>query len=278
LIFKRKEASGTDSLTIFFGMSTNEHLYYYSNPDPFGKYRPEFILKPYMTLMDGLMYDTTEIVVGAYKHRSPSKELWESSSRGPNFFGQIKPDIVAPGYDVYSLVPSGGTFPDSIHMLARGTSFAAPFVAGVVALMLQQNPDLDQEDIRQILQNTAIRDSVTGLSPNNDYGWGRLNFQALCDYLVGTEKPSPGETGNPALLCRNYPNPFNPETRIFYQMNKTEEGVITLFNPSGRLISKKQVKGNGSFVWSASGYGSGIYFCRLKAGNKIFTRKMILAR
>jgi subtilisin family serine protease len=280
LSFRRKNVGKTDSLTLFFGYSTNQYLHSrnITTLDPFDAYRPAFALKPYMTMMDGLTYDTTAIVVGAYQHRTPGQPIWEPSSRGPNYFGQIKPDIMAPGYDVYALIPSMGTSADSIHLYCRGTSFAAPFVAGLTALLLQQNPSLDQEEIRDLLHATAVRDSITGLTPNNDYGWGRLNFQALCDYIVSTEKQAEAKRDDTTLLCRNYPNPFNPATRIYYQTGKMGTGVLSLFNPSGRLIFRKQIKGNGSFSWAASGCGSGIYFCQLKSGDRILARKMIFAK
>ncbi len=87
------------------------------------------------------------------------------SSRGPSGCGgiyEIKPEIVAPGYEIYSAKP-GGTY-----QLMSGTSMAGPHVAGVVALMAQANPDLDVISMKQILMSTAIdlgdpgEDNVSG--------------------------------------------------------------------------------------------------------------------
>jgi subtilisin family serine protease len=62
-----------------------------------------------------------------------------------------KPDILAPGEQVTSSYPGGG------YMTADGTSFAAPHVTGVVALMWSANPNLigDVTTTMQILQQTA---------------------------------------------------------------------------------------------------------------------------
>jgi subtilisin family serine protease len=93
------------------------------------------------------------------------------SSRGPtnctpNGSSAIKPDIAAPGVDTYSSVPGG-------YSSYSGTSMASPHVNGAVALMLQANPDLEVEMIKQILYETAIDLGATG--EDNDYGAGMID-------------------------------------------------------------------------------------------------------
>jgi len=61
------------------------------------------------------------------------------SSRGPvsiDGSNRLKPDISAPGLNIYSTVPGGG------FSTASGTSMAGPHVAGVAALLLSIRPDL----------------------------------------------------------------------------------------------------------------------------------------
>lgn len=96
------------------------------------------------------------------------------SSRGPTFDGSIKPDLVAPGVDITAA--KAGTVDQYITM--SGTSMASPFVAGVVALMLDANGSLTPAQIKQILIETA--ELWGSPDPNNDYGHGRLRaFEAL---------------------------------------------------------------------------------------------------
>ncbi len=81
-------------------------------------------------------------------------------------------------------------------------------------------------------------------------------------------------------LNQNYPNPFNPTTTIQYQLSQISEVDLSIFNMAGQkvatLISKEQPAGNYKVVWSALSYASGMYIFRLKAGNLIHSRKMIL--
>lgn len=106
------------------------------------------------------------------------------SSRGPvevDGSGRTKPDIVAPGVDVFS------SFPNSTYAANSGTSMAGPHVAGVVALMWSANPGLigDIDRTTQILNETArpfrgpLPDcSDNGATPNNAYGYGVVDAYA----------------------------------------------------------------------------------------------------
>ena len=81
-------------------------------------------------------------------------------------------DICAPGYDV-ALSASPGSY-----STGNGTSFAAPYVSGTVALMLAVNPCLNSDEVEYILKETAAN-----IDPQNQayiglLGAGRLNAQA----------------------------------------------------------------------------------------------------
>lgn len=82
--------------------------------------------------------------------RVEAKKLAPFSSRGPviDNFG-IKPDVIAPGVQIDSTVPGGKYLP------LQGTSMAAPFVAGVCALMKEAHPDWTPQEIKSALMTTA---------------------------------------------------------------------------------------------------------------------------
>ncbi|QKE73959.1 S8 family serine peptidase [Arthrobacter citreus] len=88
--------------------------------------------------------------------------LADFSSRGPSRVNyDIKPEIVAPGVSILSTVPSYINSKDNqsnyqyAYQRLSGTSMASPYTAGVAAVMLQANPNLQPEDIKSIMMNTA---------------------------------------------------------------------------------------------------------------------------
>lgn len=96
------------------------------------------------------------------------------SGRGPTLDGRIKPDIAAPG--VFIAAADGASNTGYINM--SGTSMASPFVAGVVALMLQADPSLTPAQVKSILTSTAQDWGPPG--PDSDYGAGRLDaYEAI---------------------------------------------------------------------------------------------------
>ena len=90
------------------------------------------------------------------------------SSRGPTRDGRLKPEVVAPGF--YVLGPEAGS---SGYIPLPGTSMASPVVAGLVALILEENPNLDVNGVRGVLSSQALSDGFTGSLPNNIYGYGK---------------------------------------------------------------------------------------------------------
>ncbi|MFZ6186152.1 S8 family serine peptidase, partial [Nannocystis pusilla] len=86
------------------------------------------------------------------------------SSRGPTADDRIKPDLVAPGQDVYMARS------DSLvaYEASQGTSLSTPLVAGVAALLLEAYPELDPPGMLALLRATATQPDA----PDNDLGWG----------------------------------------------------------------------------------------------------------
>ncbi|MGG1418457.1 serine protease AprX [Bacillus subtilis] len=104
------------------------------------------------------------------------------SSRGPTVYGKEKPDILAPGVNIISL-RSPNSYIDKLQKSSRvgsqyftmsGTSMATPICAGIAALILQQNPDLTPDEVKELLKNGT--DKWKDEDPNI-YGAGAVNAE-----------------------------------------------------------------------------------------------------
>jgi len=109
-------------------------------------------------------------------------DLARFSSKGPTMYdGLSKPDMVFPGVDITAPLSPGSVFDDDSdyqhveggYVTMSGTSMAAPGVAGVVADLIQANPDLTPADIKAILTETA--ENVASYLSENMQGRGILN-------------------------------------------------------------------------------------------------------
>ncbi len=131
------------------------------------------------------------------------------SSHGPSAdparTGQ-KPLVAAPGEFIGAAMSqssgelSPGTRLDEGHVLMRGTSMSCPHAAGVVALMLQADPQLDPARAAEILAATARRDAWTGEAlPDEGWGHGKLDALEAVAMALGV-----GRCGAPADCAEGY--------------------------------------------------------------------------
>ncbi len=170
--------------------------------------------------------------------------LADFSSRGPTEDGRLKPDIWGPGVRILS---TGARLHGGYSSIS-GTSFAAPFVAGVTALMLEANPELTPGKIKAILKNTAARWPPG--AQNNEAGAGRLQaYQAVARAAAVTANLQPPSI--PELRSINASiAPFEMQTFRFDVVSKQFPIAITaliskhpfanldleLVTPSGSII------------------------------------------
>ncbi|MDP8204541.1 MAG: T9SS type A sorting domain-containing protein, partial [Candidatus Tenebribacter mawsonii] len=94
--------------------------------------------------------------------------------------------------------------------------------------------------------------------------------------------PSPAK-----VEITNFPNPFNPETTLFFSLPNEQKIELTIYNLKGqkvRQLAKGQFpSGNNSIVWNGKDdngkpVGSGIYFYKLKTNEKVISKKMLLLK
>jgi hypothetical protein len=87
----------------------------------------------------------------------------------------------------------------------------------------------------------------------------------------------------PALkltLYQNYPNPFEPETSIRFDLPEAMSVELTVYDAGGRkiatIVREHKESGTHEVPFKANGLASGVYFYKLKAGSKTYSKKMIL--
>ena len=83
-------------------------------------------------------------------------------------------------------------------------------------------------------------------------------------------------------LWQNYPNPFNPTTQIRFQIPRSSDVSLKVFDVLGRevtaLINERLEAGSHESTFDASGLASGVYFYRLQAGEFVQTKRLLLMR
>jgi hypothetical protein len=80
----------------------------------------------------------------------------------------------------------------------------------------------------------------------------------------------------------NFPNPFNPSTTIRFSLPRSERVDLRMYDLLGREVARIVQgvfrAGTHEIPWTAGGVASGVYLCRLRAGDAVRTRAMVLLR
>ena len=173
------------------------------------------------------------------------------SSFGPTLDERLKPSISAPGVNVESSLSS---FRDGIYNVTEtfdydgttyefarlsGTSMSSPAVAGIVALMLEADPNLTPAEIRTILEETAREDNNTGELPEEGdlvWGHGKVTATAALQAVLGLNAVP--ESPSPSVLFQLFPNPARDVVHV--QGLGTEPVRWTLLDIQGRPVDRGQ--------------------------------------
>ena len=221
------------------------------------------------------------IAVGAYtsEYLNPvgtevGGTLANFSTYGPTLDERLKPNVSAPGVNVESALSSfrdGGysitntvDFNGTEYEFARlsGTSMSGPAVAGVVALMLEANPDLTPADIRSILESTAREDEDTDLLPAaGDHVWGHGKVTASQAVLASLSWNSSLNLSGLVIESPTiYPNPVRE--RLWFSGLPGGELTWEVFDIHGQLCQSGQTLHLTSI--DVSGLQAGFYLVQVR--------------
>lgn len=235
-----------------------------------------------------------------YYNRSNTAQgsLSTFSSIGPSLDNRMKPDISAPGsmiavatssYD-QSLVPGGSsaitlvakhTSPrngrDYYYAVGQGTSFSSPLVCGVVALMLQVNPNLSPDMVKDILYSTAIRDNFTTPSPDpSRWGAGKLNAYAAIKETILQAGAVAIPTYEPAISV--YPNPGRERFTVEYEAPASGYFLVTVSNAVGQLVKHQawELSAGKNQLSVELNEHSGLYFITITGRGGSVVKKIVI--
>jgi hypothetical protein len=136
--------------------------------------------------------------------------------------------------------------------------------------------------------NTTFTDFVDH-RPGGEYHYkiavidndGHESLPSTAMSVTAVDDPVPGYQPV-AVLKQNFPNPFNPSTKLRFRINRTAEVNLRVYDVAGRVVADLNQgqldPGDYDIVFDASGFASGVYFCQLQAGDLVTSRKMVLLK
>jgi hypothetical protein len=131
-------------------------------------------------------------------------------------------------------------------------------------------------DVDEILLN---KDTINVSSSEGDF---LITFFILGKGTITAIEQNSIETPNQYELYQNFPNPFNPSTKIRYSVPQSSTIVIKVFDILGNeietLVDEEKFIGTYELTWNAERLPSGIYFYKLQSGSFVETKKMVLMK
>lgn len=204
--------------------------------------------------------------------------------------GKNKPDICAPGEGIISsfsqpYIEASGINTSEYYTASanangrnnfwgnnQGTSMSAPFVSGVVALMLQADPTLGVDRVKALLSSSANNDDYTLLSGNSErWGAGKVNALAAVQTTL-EQRAAIGSVW------------ADPDQRLI--LKHTDSGIevyvaaerslsVEVIDLQGRTVIASAYEGDSASV-NTSGLTHGVYILRVKGSDSSYTRKITL--
>ena len=208
------------------------------------------------------------VTVGAVNYNDVAADFtsrgpvtWQDTEFGDYAYnpgiGLIRPDVCAPGVGIKSLDyenTSGYTNMD-------GTSQATPCVAGIVALMLQKNPELTPAEICRILEETSVKLTPT---KSNITGVGRVDALAAVNAVEAYDG-----INEQSIEAEIFPNPSNGNFTILCECLKQ----VSVYSVDGRLVKSFETIGTECHI---EGLERGVYLVRMETEKGIVSRKVIV--
>lgn len=215
-----------------------------------------------------------------------ANEISSFSSYGTDFNGRKLPQIAAPGSAIASsysrrYVAKGYSYESAAYMVGsaangsnteywgmmQGTSMAAPFATGTMALWLQADPTLTHADVLDVLEHSSTSDSYTKAAPDR-FGYGKINAAEGLRYILA--KASIGSVtadGDRPVLVTPVSDGFE------VTMPGEAAFTVTLTDMQGRQVLSRQFS-DGTATLRTDGILHGIYILTARGAATTHTQKV----
>jgi hypothetical protein len=233
--------------------------------------------------------------------QSSTAHSGSSSARGDviSYLGNIIPPVLTSGTTAggfvitqryatfsgyYQFTPVSGDQLSATCILYKG---ANPIATAISVLDAASSWTLVNSNFIYVTSDVPDKAIIAATIVNTNSGTGHPGSFFLLDDLnlsgtatsVDNEKMIPAEFS----LEQNFPNPFNPSTKIVYNLPENSFVSLKIFNAIGMevatLVNSVTPAGSHEILFDAQGYNSGVYFYTLKTGNNfVQTKKMILMK
>lgn len=189
-------------------------------------------------------------------------------------------DVVAPG----SLIQVSDVqypYDPTVYYLSNqlsGTSFAAPIVSGIAAILLSKDSTLTTEELRSLIKNSAVQ--LPGYNYNLNTNWPGYNSQTFygrvscIDALLGIESLSVEETEYPNFISYLLQDQLN----IFLPRELSESNSISAYDLQGRTIYSQKIssKNQNHFQIDVSNWSKGLYIITVSSDTFLISNKIVV--
>jgi photosystem II stability/assembly factor-like uncharacterized protein len=172
--------------------------------------------------------------------------------------------------------------PDYAHCLAISGANLFAAISGSQGVFLSSNGGSTWIEANLGLTNLAVVClAVCGSNMFAGTYNGGVWRRPLAEMVTAVE-PIAGQPPHEFVLDQNYPNPFNPSTTIKYELPKSSEVRLSVYDLLGRevsvLVNEKREAGVHEVKCDGANLASGVYFYRLQAGDFVQSKKLIIVK
>ncbi len=237
---------------------------------------------------DSTVTDTSYAITGLDGHTTYYWRVRAANAAGTGSYSSVhsfttgfpaSPVPVSPA-NLLLDVPLALTFSWNMSATASSYRFQLSIVADFSVLLLDSSNIADTTlDVTGLQLNRIYNWRVSATSGLGTSPWSpAFRFRTVQVSDIAAEPELPSSYG----LSQNFPNPFNPTTRIRFSVPNAGRVLITVFDLLGReettLVDSEMPAGTYTVAWDASRAASGTYFYRMQSGGFVDTKRMLLLR